>query len=326
MASTPFSTATVTFAGQSPGKVIDVPAGVRKFYLGLPGNMIQLPPPQVGYTANGSTGESAQGLMSGGMAVMRTPKTKRGYVLNWQRLAGRDWQVVEGFYRRLFGYGPWCFVGPDDRNRLPTSAALAGAPNGDISKFAINVGTLTYDSTDAPPIAPSGVLKWVGAGVASSLIVGQFISGFAAPDVATTTSTGTSAPLLPSEPVTVSWYARTLTSTCSATAVVTGRQVNGTSTGSVSSSAATLTTAWQRITVSAAAGALGAGPYVIPILTCNTAAAPNILIACPQLEYSSAASEWAVDAHVPRVVATQALGQSLDGILASATTLTLMEA
>jgi hypothetical protein len=71
---------------------------------------------------------------------------------------------------------------------------------------------------------------------------------------------------------------------------------------------------------------LTTAPYVLPILKCNTASAPNILVACPQLEYASAASEWAVDSHVPRVVATQPLPQSLDGILASATSLTLMEA
>jgi hypothetical protein len=326
MASTPFSTATVTFAGQSPGKVVDVPTGLRKFYLGLPGNMIQLPPPQIGYTANGSTGESAQGLLSGGMAVMRTPRTKRAYVLNWQRLAGRDWQIVEGFYRRLFGYGPWCFVSPDDRNRLPTSAALAGAPNGDISKFATAVGTLTYDSTDAPPISPSGVVQWAGAGVASSLVLGKVVGGLATPDIATTTSTGTSAPYIPSEPVTFSIYARTASATASASVSATGRQANGTVTSTVTSSNVTLTTAWQRVSVTATAGALGAAPYVLGFLTCNTASAPNILVACPQLEYSSAATEWAVDSHVPRVIASQPLPQSLDGILASATSLTLVEA
>lgn len=326
MATTPFSTATVTYAGQAPGKVVDVPVGLRKFYLGLPGNMIQLPPPQVGYTANGSTGESTQGLLSGGMAVMRTPRTKRSYVLNWQRLAGRDWQIVEGFYRRLFGYGPWCFVSPDDRNRIPTSAALAGAPNGDVSKFASAVGTITYDSATAAAIAPSGVVRWSGAGSASAIVIGKVVGGFATPDVASTTSTGTSAPYIPSEPVTASMYARTASGTASATITASGRNVNGTATVSITSSAVTLNTTWQRLTVTAAAGALTTAPYVLPYLTCNTASAPDILISCPQLEYSSAATEWAVDSHVPRVVATQPLGQSLDGILASATSLTLVEA
>lgn len=319
MASTPFSTATVTYAGQSPGKAVDVPAGLRNFYLGQPGNMIQLPPPMNGYTANGATGESPQPLLSGATAVMRVTRTKRTYQLNWQRLAGRDWQIVEGFYRRFFGYGPWCFVSPDDRNRLHTTAALAGAPNGDISKFAANVGTLSYDSTDAAPIAPSGVVKWVGATTSSNLVVGTFVAGFVAPD------TSYSPPLLPSEPVTVSWYARTASSTATATCTVTGRTSTGTSTGSVVSSAATLTTSWQRLTVTAAAGALGAGPYLVPILTCTSASAPNILVACPQLEYASAATAWAVDSHVPRVIATQPLGQALDGILAAATSLTLVE-
>jgi hypothetical protein len=324
MASTPFSTATVAFAGQSPGKVVDVPTGLRKFYLGLPGNMIQLPPPQVGYTANGSTGESAQGLLSGGMAVMRTPRTKRAYVLNWQRLAGRDWQIVEGFYRRLFGYGPWCFVSPDDRNRLPTSAALAGAPNGDISKFATAVGTLTYDSTDAPPISPSGVVQWAGAGVASSLVLGKVVGGLATPDVATTTSTGR-------RPRTFRRAGDVLDlrphPSATASASVSHRPA-GQRHGHLDCH---VLERHPHHRVAAAhrhryGGTLGAAPYVLGFLKCNTASAPNILVACPQLEYSSAATEWAVDSHVPRVVASQPLPQSLDGILASATSLTLVEA
>jgi hypothetical protein len=290
--------------------------------------MIQLPPPQVGYTANGSTGEAAQGLLSGGMAVMRTPRTKRAYVLNWQRLAGRDWQIVEGFYRRCSVPARGASPHPDDRNRLPTSAALAGAPNGDISKFATAVGTLTYDSvTDARRSRPRG--REVGRrGRVVVLVIGQGCRGLATPDIATTTSTGTSAPYIPSEPVTVSMYARTARRPrprrCRRPGAASQRHRHGRTT--VTSSNVTLTTTWQRLTVTATAGALGTAPYVLPFLTCNTAAAPNILVACPQLEYASAVSEWAVDSHVPRVVATQPLPQSLDGILASATSLTLMEA
>lgn len=326
MATTPFSTGTVTYAGQSPGKVINVPSGLRKFYMGVPGNMIQLPPPQNGFAANESTGESAQGLLSGGMAVLRSTKTKRSYTLNWQRLTGRDWQVVSAFYLRAFGAGPWCFVAPGDRNRLPQSAALAGAPNGDISKFAATAGIITFDSTHTAPIAPSGVVQWAGAGSSSSLVIGRVVGGFATPDASTATTQGTSAPYIPAEPVTASMYACTTTGTASATISASGRNANGTPTASATSSAVTLNTTWQRLSVTAVAGQLTTAPYVLTYLTCNTAAAPNILIACPQLEYSSAATEWAVDNSVPRVLATQPLSSTLDGILAAAASMTLTEA
>ena len=42
--------------------------------------------------------------------------------------------------------------------------------------------------------------------------------------------------------------------------------------------------------------------FVIPIIFCTTASAPDILLSCPQLEYGSAVSTWALGTGVPRVV------------------------
>jgi hypothetical protein len=228
--------------------------------------MIQLPPPAVGYTANGSTGEAAQGLLSGGMAVMRTPRTKRAYVLNWQRLAGRDWQIVEGFYRRLFGAGPWCFAAPDDRNRLPTTAALGGGA--ERRHFEVRHHGRDAHLRLCHRRAADRALGCREVGRRGRVVAARHRAGcrgLADPDIATTTSTGTSAPYLPGEPVTVSMYARTLTSTASVNVSRDRAAANGTVTlKRPDVTNVTLTTSWQRLTVTATAGTLGTARTCCP--------------------------------------------------------------
>lgn len=328
-APTPFSTTLVTYPGQALKRVANRDDSIGTVYIGLPGNMIQLSPVSAVTkpTTVRSRSESVHVFLNGGTGIQRTLGTKRTFTLNWDYLRGRDWQLIQAFYAGVYGTGPFCLVTAEDRNRLSQSASLCGGLNGDIGKWAADVGTLALDTTDVAAVLPSGVLKWTGATTNSLATVGTFTGTTPVPDVASTTSAGTGVPYLQPQPVAVSLYAKAVSTSVSLTLTASGRAADGTVATEVSSSPVTVTSAgWTRIPVLAAAGALGTPAYVMPVLKCNTGSAGAVLISAAQLEYDTAVTDWSMGSHVARVHLTSDLSAALDGILGKSVQLTFAEA
>lgn len=281
-----------------------LPPARRNFYLGRAGNMIQLPSPTVGYDATPNQGEGVASTLSGAQSVTRLHPAKAKWQLNWVRMGGRDWQIVNGFYRRLFGAGPWFLVSPEDVNRLPDGASLFT----DLSGWAVTVGTFVIDAS-ASPVVPSGVARWAGAGATSLLTFGTVPSSVPTPNPLT------GPPYVPPEPVTASLYVRTVSGTASVKLRVSGRAANGTLSAEYDSGAQTVTaTGWTRLTVTVGPGDLTSAAFVLPVLACLTAAAPNILVAAAQVEHAGSVSDWSVGGGSPRVTCsglTRAVDDSL---------------
>lgn len=319
MATTPFSTSTVTYSGQALARVKAAPSGMRTWWLGKAGSLIQLPYPSNGYEIPSSSQETATTLLSGGTAVTRDRLSKRSWQLTWARIGGRDLQIVNGFYKRVFGLGPWCFLPPEEVNRLDLAMSMCGALNGALEGWNATGGTIAYDSTVTSPVPPCGVLRWTGAGSGSLLVAGPVVSGTPTPDPLV------SIPYLPAEPVTVSMWAWTASSTASVIVRASGRLANGTVSTEASSSSITLNTTPQLVSVTAAAGALGSSQYPLPVLRCGTASAPNILVSAPQVELYSSATSWAAGSGVPRVTIPAAPTRAVSALLMANVAMTLAE-
>jgi hypothetical protein len=318
MSQTPFWTDPVDFAGITQAKVIDPPEGLRRWWLGRPGQMIQMPWPTSGFNADRSQGGASSTSLAGSTSVFRRRNLTRVWPLRWAKLTGRDWRVVDGFYRRLFGAGPWCFPSPEDVNRIDEAASLCGALNGAVEGWAVTAGTVVYDPAVAAPLLPGGVLRWAGAGSGSLLVCGPIVAGVPTPDQSV------SAPYLPAEPCSVSMWVWTASGTASVKVRASGRLANGTVATEMDNTV-TVNTTPQLISVTAGPGELGSAVYVLPILRCGTAGAPDILVSAPQLEYAGDVTEWEAGSGVPRVVIPGELGRELDARYRSNVTMTLAQ-
>lgn len=294
--STPFSLDLAAFPGADPGVPIFWRVGEHRLWLGQPGNMIQLPSVSPdNYTVTRSQGEVAQGLFGGGTAVTMFDSMTRTWGLMWPLLAGRDWSVVNGFYRRLFGDDPWCYLQPEDLNHLTLAQSLCGALNGAVEGWDVTAGTLTYDNTVTPVLQPGGVLRWAGAGSGSILVAADVAAGVPTPDP------DVSCPYIPAEAHTPQLWAWTATGTASAKLRASGRLGNGTVSTEVDGPTVTLGTTPQLLSVTAHPGELGASIYVLPELVCGTASAPNILVSNAAFGYEDGPRDWEAGGGLPRV-------------------------
>jgi hypothetical protein len=323
MSNSPFYLDTVPFAGVDPGEPQFWPTVPGEFWLGKPGNMIQLPSPMAdGYEAPPSGGEIEHGLAGGASAATRFASDMRRWTLPYQRLTGRDYQVIAGFRKRLIcGPGPWCYLPPEDTNRLTYAQSVCGALNGVAEGWTPGSGqTVAYDSTVAAAIAPCGVLRWSGAGNNSVLVAGGFSGSNPDADVLH------SCPYVPSRPWSGSAFVAKASGTASARAQLAGIAADGvTVVASVDGPLVTLTTSPQRLSVSVTPGALGASAYVVLVVKCGTAAAPDLLVSCPSLSDTDLPNEWALGGGAPRVVWPVAPGRVVGWHMASDVTVTLAE-
>lgn len=284
------------------------PQGMKLFYLGRPGNMQPLVVPDRSFTANLGRGEVAHALPSGGTTTTRRKSVKRSYVLNMSAMTPDTANVLLGFYAGAFGTGPFSLVDPSYRNGMSTDVSLFGMAQGAFAGWALPPGdALPTLDTGMPPFAvPGGVIRWAGPVNGHTLFEGtQAVSGLFVP-------AASSCPYLPSQDTTLSIYART----GSGTATVSWEAIG--STGSVARTAtATLTTAWQRLTVNVPSGTAGwtaaAVQYINGALKCTQAASPDILLCCPQTDYGTlVANPWVLGIGVPRVTFNAGLGGASD--------------
>lgn len=316
----PFSTAAATYRGQGAGRVLGAPRGLSTFWLGKPGAMVQLPGPDLGYDAPPSRATTSVTLLSGATATVRRRRSYRRWQFNWSRLFGRDWQVVRAFDEGVYSAGPFCFLPPEDVNRLPRETSTCGVPDGDVTGWAATVGTVAADASVASPVEPCGVLRWVGAGAGSQLVAGAVDAGAPVVDPAS------AVPYVPAEPVSASVRIRAAAATADLAVVAAGFDAGGALVSSaIAHSAVATADEWTELSVSAAPGALGAAVYVGLLIECSTGAAPDLLISTPQLELCDEATDWSLGAGAPRVVIPQDLTRSITETFASTVQLVLAQ-
>jgi hypothetical protein len=244
-----------------------------------------------------------QTLVSGGATVMRKPRTKQSYSVGWRIRGAADMDLLTSFFTGVQGGGPYCLVDPSWSNYLPPNVASMGAVLGALPEWSPTAGTLASTTATAPPTGKmSGVGAWASAGSGSVLYAGlnNVVDGTWLP------------PILAGLSCRFSIWARTLTGTATVTpAVMYG--IGGTAPAGTAAtgSAGSLTTTWQQLTVPVAAGFSwpSTSDWIMPNLTCSTAAAPNILLAAAEFVYDTAAAAsvlnpWVSGFGVPRVVIT----------------------
>jgi hypothetical protein len=245
----------------------------------------------------------------------------RRWQMQWPRLAGRDWQVINGFYRRLFGDDPWCFVAPEDVNRLTLTQSLCGALNGVAEGWAATAGTVAYDSTQTPAYYPSGVLRWTSPTLGARLFAGLVVAGAENADL------DRAAPYLPAEALSGGVWLLAASGTPSVRVRLVGLAANGvtpvaTVNGPTLVLSSTIPT-W--VTATAQPGDLGSSAYAGLALECRSSSSPALLLSSAQLEYAAFPSAWGVGAGVPRVMLPAGLGRAPDLHMSSAATLNLAE-
>lgn len=265
-------------------------------WFGKPGAMQLLPKPDAGITRPSNRSVVTHDLLSGATGTTRRRRATRPYGLSWSQQGPDKAELMRSYYLGVHGPGPYCLVDPTERNNLDLDVSTLGLRGFGTGWLAAG-GSAALDTTGVVgPVFDSAVLRWTGAGVNAVLWPGVLLNGAADVDVLT------APPCLPGVPVVFSVYARTATGT----AVVNGYLNNRNGDGSLSTGAnlltATLTTAWQRLTVATTIATGNTAKYLMPSLACVNGGNPDVLVAAPQFEYGLLVPRpFVVGQRVPRV-------------------------
>jgi hypothetical protein len=247
----------------------------------------------------------------------------RRWTIPFLHLAGRDYQIVNGFYRRLFGAGPWAFVDPEGRNRLTLAQSMCGALHGVAEGWIPTLGTVVYDSTVAPAQLPSGVLRWSGASTGSRLAAADALSAFPLP----IPDPVRSMPYLPAMPVAGGFWVASASGTANVRAYLSGLAADGSSVHTVTGPIVALSTTPQQVSVVVPdAGEFTTASWLVLQLQCQSASAPDILVSNPQIDYRDELTDWAAGTGVPRVVWPVSRDMAVGAHMTSDITMTLAEA
>lgn len=296
--SAPFYAFPAEFDGADPGDPIYWPTVPGRFWLGKPEQMmIELPSPfHDGYQAAVSNGSVEHGLMGGGSAESRFGSATRRWTLPYQRLAGRDRQVLDAFARWVaVGPPPWVFIGPEDNNRLTLAQSLCGAKNGEVEGWLSSDGLVSYEAATAARIFPAGVMSWEPGGASEILAAGADGDTAGNPDV------DHAAPYLPGMPATWIIWAKVTGAAATLKARISGRLANGTVDTELDGPNVVLnSSAWQPLWLTAEAATLGGSQYLVPEVVC-VATGSTVLLCCPDLRYEDAPGDWELGGGAPRV-------------------------
>lgn len=324
---TPFYTGTVPFAGVDPGEPQFWPTVPAEFWVAKPsiGKVVQLPSIRDNgtYEAPPSQGEIEQGLAGGASAVTRFASEMRRWTLTYERLSGRDYQVVTALRKRLLlGNGPWCYLHPEGTNRLTYAQSVCGLANAVAEGWTPSVGTVTYDSTVAAADLACGVLRWSGAGNGSLLVAGGYGGGSPDADVLH------SAPYVPARSWEGDVWITAASGTPSANVRLVGIAADGvTVVTSIDGGTVVLSTTPQRLTCYIDPGVLGASAYIVLVVRCLTASSPDLLVSCPWLtDRPFDIDGWTLGGGVPRVIWPTPPGRALGWHMGSDLTVTFAEA
>jgi len=298
------------------------PTAFKTYYLGAPGSMQAIRTPNAAVTQPLSRSENVHQLISGGVAVTRRGRGRRGWQLGWAGCTPDTADQMIGFYLGVFGDGPFCYVDPSWRNMLPTDVSTFGAQLDAVSVWSRSLtgsAPLSFDTTVTAPSPQSGIARWANAANGEQVGLGAWNGTRFVPS----TAIGM-APVLTPTTTSLTVYARAVTgtpslslraqSTDSTFGTVT---TQGTTTATLSSSA------WTRLAVQVPAGVTAS--YWTPNLLCNTASA-LILLSAAQLQYGRATPDpWVIGLGVPWVVPASEMASDYDLLYARNHGLALIE-
>src|SRR4051812_17609194 len=270
--------------------------------------------PRRGFDSSPSMGDAAHTLLSGGTAMVRNLNPKRFFSLPYD-VTEPESDVILGFDQGISGLGPWRFVDPTPQNVLPLDASICGARTYADDGWVASTGTLTV-GTGAP--VDSAVLTWSSLGAAATLQPGT---------VANTANIDTAPTYLPNEAVTVSLYAKASSVSAGHSLQVVGYNAAGAVIVSSTSTTMSLTTSFQRftVTVGAQAAAYAAAVYVLPRVLLSGTPPTSVSIAGAQVEFADAVSTWQAGYGCPKVVVSGTPGRAINVAGYRAHTLTLAE-
>lgn len=289
-------------------------------YLGLPGNLQLLPTFDAGWTVTMHSGEQNHNLASDGVAVTRRAKIRRSYAAKVSLMEPDEADLLFAFYSGAMGQGPFRLIDPMFPNLLTADTSSGCARLGSVMPWAscavttgVTVDTIQVDSTGKARAVPTaGVVEWLYAEAGDGIVDGIGELNAAGTAYVAAADPIRSVPYVAAEPFTGSIYLATSAGTAQAHLSILGRGTDNSGAGShVDSAPVTLTTNWQRVEVTAAAGALGTDLYALLALTCDATpdtAGASILLCAPQLELADAASPFALGFGVPRVLFTAGPG------------------
>lgn len=283
-------------------------------YLGKPGAMLQLPAPRT-LSAPPARGETVHTLLSGGTAVTKRLHAKKTFALDYSISTSTVADLLAGFYLGLYGNGPYVFVDLTVRNVLGLDVSTVGVRTQAALDWIQSTGTLAR-ATGAP-VGGSGVLTWTSLAASATLQPGL---------VANTANIAKAPAYLPGEPVTVSLYAKA-SSSVTASLQLTGYDTAGAVLVTSAATSMSLTTSYQRftVTIAAGAGAFASAFYVLPRIVLGASVPTSVSIAAAQLEYGDVVSAWQPGNGAPRVVIQGGPGRDVNLFGYSDHTLSLAE-
>lgn len=292
-----------------------VQTGLGDWWIGKAGSMNKLPTPDEGYDGPRTRSKTVHDLISGGAAVTHRARARRQWTLPFSNLTEDEAALIEAVFDGTIGSGPYCFVDSSYRNVLSARASTLGAAGGE-QLWAASAGVFADNVALAGPSGLfTGVATWTGAGNGSRLFGGGATSASIDATVCPV--------LMPGVPAAFSLYACTAAGAATVTPALWG---GSTVPAAVATGApVALNTNWTRISVLYAGATPALYPYVLPVLTCSTAAAPVIRLAAAQLEYGTAVTPWVKGNGSPRVIVAAELATSHFRYWAADRILTLRE-
>ena len=290
---TPYSSVPAPYAGATPTWPTPWPDRSTDVWLGVPGNMVQLPPPDlIDPLYDGA--EVVHGLYGGGSATTDGPNVRRSWTIEWPSLLGREWQLVYGFYRKVIaGRWPWCMVTGEDVNKLTNAQSMCSS-----GWSASGAGSVTFSSPTAPYITPGGTMQWLPSAAGESLIAANIVSGTFTPD------TDHGVPYIPALPLTFSCWVWKSAGTAQFQPRLRACNADGSGNQVISNATVTVGTTWQPVSISVGPNAFGSLPYVFPVL--GSIDGGQFRISNPMLTYSYPLddTDWELGSGVPRVSPT----------------------
>lgn len=294
-------------------------SGLKNYYLGVPGQMLQLRMVQDAVTVPAGRGEVAHDLISGGTAVTHRRDTRRQWQLAWPGMTPDTANLLTGFYVGTFGDGPFCFIDPAWRNALHVHASTFGAITKTIRGWAASVSAqpLTFDQAITAPDPTCGVMRWTGATNGAQVGLGTWSGSVFVPD------TAKAPPYLPQAVTSLSVAARAVSGTPSVSLRGQAVTAAGTVVNTQTATATLSASAWTTLTVAVPAGLTAA--YVLPNLLCNTSTSV-LQFACPLVQYGKTPPDaWVIGLGVARVLFPDALAGDYTLLYARNHALTMAE-